>query len=271
MSRLFDFLKILTPSVDKIFEYPILDDRKKCIGWSSIVRDKDGYPLSGGTDFSREIARLKSLYEAIERGAIRNIYIQNGDLPFQLNKYPTTNGFACGPSESFTIEKSIAESFERYLWDLWIDKKISLFNIQTPILSELANNFCKSFEKYEFYGLEFTSNLYQTEKKQFFLVCIGYFGNGIFWGSNISDSCSGKSLDHAIFEASRNLKTFRSGECKISDNYEDIILQKYGECGIELFEPAIGENKLLNLNGKFEVLQSSELTENIWIARAIIN
>ncbi len=270
MTNLFEFLKRLDPTVDKIFEYPIFDSKNEVFAWSSIVRDNAGYPYSGGSDFQQEIARSKALYEGIERAAVKRMYSEKHNKLFLLDQFPSTNGFACGPSEDFTIKKAIFEGFERYLWDLWIDKKISLKLIDSIPDSKYISILEKSFEQIEFYCCEFQAPFLQHAGGFHFLVCIGTINKGIFWGSHVNSDLTVTAFEHALIEAQRNLNTFKSGSCTKSLSYEDQILQKYGENGQNLFSPQLG-NCLHKIDANFQILQTAELANGIWIARALVD
>lgn len=270
MNNLFAFLKSIEPRIDKVFEHPIWDDKNEIVGWSSVIRDDAGYPYSGGTDNEREFARLKALYEGIERSVIKSLFGRGGQSFFLLDRFPTSNGFACGPSEDFVIQKAIFEGFERYLWDLWVDRKICLSSIFKYTLSDYALVLADDFDDINFYGCQFIPNFYSQETPLSFLVCVGKFKNGIFWGSQVSAATSSLSFDHALVEANRNLKSFRSGTCKSSESYEDQVLQKFGESGLSTFSPYVGSSDILHIHGEFEILQSAEVTTDVWIARSLI-
>ena len=268
MKSLFDTLKQLNPSVEKIYEYKSKISEKEDL-WTCIARTSISTAFAGGTDISQVIARAKCLYEGIERSYINEISKNNSDS-FFLRKFPSSNGFACGPDKSFAIRKAIFEGLERYCWDQWIDHKLSMVEFHGPV-SEVSSYLLKNFRKHLLLSSEIISTAY-SDQRLIFKACIGFSDTGVFWGTQFEEFNINNNFEHAIIEAQRNYRTFKSEECANSRRYEDIILHKYGTYGLNGTTLSIDSIQRTHLiPNKFSFLDVDCISDGVWIARCLVD
>jgi len=185
-------------------------DRGEVFGYNATLVTPSGMAISGGTSQTWETALRICVAEAIERAIFIKISKDKNDLFFdlQMDKHPTTCGFAAGFDRESTKFRAICEAVERWAWSQWIDYSMELDQI---ILDQTGDNitsfgqhlisqfdsfkiFSKTFNETSMLGLSFPLKI---------TVFLGFKNGGIFPGSRVSSM--NDSWEHAIIEAYRNL------------------------------------------------------------------
>lgn len=267
MSDLFPSLKSLKPDIDKVYDYPIFLENG-IVGWSSTVRLKNGFAFSGGTSSEIHISRTKAIMEGFERALLNN-FPPKYRVAFALDRFPSTNGFACGPSEKFAIDKAICEAAERFVWTEWVTDKAAAFEIiDKPIFTGISQFCISHFDNVKYFSIQICTSIFNEVKNLSMLAVIGFKGEGVFWGSSVTFGES-QNYEHALVEAYRNLKTYSSFGNSSLELFEDKVIQKFGREGAKTFSPNTSVTPCVFKIDDWDLIIAAELYGNIWIARAI--
>lgn len=219
--NLLEVIRARVKNFDKIDVNPIFDEDQNKVGFHAISYLKDGFPFSGGTHSSQQIAIRICIAEALERTFFFNILLENNN-DFLTNEFPSTCGFACGFEFEKTKYRAICEAIERWAWSKWIDDGFKL-NIKFDVkLDSLSNALSMVFVKKKYYSIKL--NILDMTVQ--FCVFIGETENGIFAGSRVCN-INENPWTHAVAEAFRNFRNYETHQSsKLNSMNEDIVRRR---------------------------------------------
>lgn len=192
----------------EILSSPILDTSKNIVGWDCIAYTLDHYPISGGTDTDKSTALRICVAEALERSFFRTITSSKIKESFMIDTYPSTCGFACGFENDKTKSRAICEGLERWAWSKWIDEGFHIEKIQVnKHLNLITEELASRFEHTHY----FMKNFNLDTKVYTLGIFLGFKKDGVFAGSRVCLK-NDDPWQHAVIEASRNLKNFEYAE-----------------------------------------------------------
>lgn len=202
-------LTILKSEIDlkDIKQQPILSTNNEIVGYHSYSQNNSEQTLSGGTHSNKDISLRICVAELIECYFFQKIVATDANNDFLTNEFPSTSGFAAGFDNRSTQFRALCEGIERWAWSQWIDSKYFIpeeapRNIKANTLTDVL---IKNFQSYKIYKNKISVQLENKTQNLAFLVFLGLHENGVFAGSRVSTE-NDELLEHAVIEASRNLK-----------------------------------------------------------------
>lgn len=209
----------------------------------------------GSVQLNLNIAHRIAFAEAFERKCFLSLNEQE-TLALEVNKYPTTCGFAAGFESEKTKLRAIAEAVERWAWEKIVDENEVISEI--PIIAEdnLSSFLMQSFDKVKGYSKTMDFTFDNRNFKATLLIALGFTKEGVFPGSRVVFG-EKKNFQHALLEAWRHLKIALKNEINNDDLIDQriIFFSKNRKVAEDLFESHSlqqgNEDKPLNPKIKF--------------------
>lgn len=209
-----NWLRELVPEILGLEESPV-EVAGRVVGWHVNAVGANSV-LGAGAAINLERAKRIAIAEVIERKTFRQLAESESAADFQLDKFPTSCGFAAGFEKEPTRLRSIAEAIERWAWSKWIDEGyvVPEANISVSELSDFDKYFFCQFDRVSFFKVKIdTSNIQNFGSEVELIISIGFKGDGVFPGSRVSQAGECSVL-HPLIESWRHLILYQNQDSK---------------------------------------------------------
>lgn len=269
---MFDLIKNIVPTFDKVEVAAILDAGGYTVGWHSNALSRTGRTIGGGTCSTRDSSIRVALAESIERSTYLSLLNSSLANRFRLDAFPSTCGFAAGFEKKSTLFRAICEAVERWAWSKWIDARHFIPDaLQPQMIGALGTHFLSHFPSSRFFRRTMIVEGPQIGILELELcIFLGITDRGVFPGSRVCTK-SDDLWTHSIVEAWRHKRIFDSPDLEaVSDTFPFNRIRHFGhnsEAALRIIDSCQGNTWP---RARLTLVQDFQFSEsNVYLFRAL--